>query len=56
MTVKTLWTCPNFGKTVAGEEIFAGDPIVNRIAHGVLHEICLLGDLDIPDLDENDHA
>jgi len=49
--MKVIWSCLNFGKCVAESEINVGDPIINKISPGVLHEITLLSGLDIPDLE-----
>lgn len=53
LPIKILWACTNFGVTATEEDIFAGEPIRNEIAHGVLHEICLISKLDIPNLERD---
>lgn len=52
--MKTIFCCTNFGQEICEEEINAGDPIRYEIAAGPLHEICLLDQLHIPDLDQNE--
>jgi len=51
--MKTQYVLLNFGKTVLKEPVEAGDPITNVLVDGVLREICLLDDLDIPNLDKD---
>ena len=52
LTVKIIWSCPSFDTFVNSERIYKGDMIAYAPARGVLHEICLVTKLDIPDLDE----
>ena len=52
--MKTIFCCTNFGQEICDEEINAGDAIRYEIAAGPLHEICLLDNLHIPDLDNDE--
>lgn len=52
MPVKTIWQCVSFGTTVSKEEIYEGEPVQVKLPIGILHEICLLSNLDIPDLED----
>lgn len=54
MKVVTHWACTHFGMTVLSEDTHSGDMLRNEIAHGVLHEICLIDKLDIPDLEADE--
>ena len=48
----TIYCCTNFDKEIASAEIHVGDAIRYEIAEGPLQEICLINDLDIPNLDQ----
>lgn len=50
--VKTFWACLNFAKIAYPKNLKQNDKIRDRIAAGPLHEICLLNDYDIRDLDK----
>ena len=51
MTIVTFWSCLSFGK-VSHSGVEKGDMIQNKIATGILHEISLLSNLDIRNLEE----
>lgn len=48
----TAYLLIDFGKTVYSDEVHAGDPIRNQIVYDKLHQITLLSELDMPDLDQ----
>ena len=52
MNTVILWSCLSFGKMTHEGEVLPGDMIVNKIATGILHEISLLSNLDIRNLEE----
>lgn len=50
--MKVVWTCPSFGISINEEPIKMGDMITTKMPTGILHEICLVDDLDMPDLEQ----
>lgn len=48
----TAYLLIDFGKTVYSDEVHVGDPIKNEIVYDKLHQITLLSDLDMPQLEE----
>ena len=52
MDIAIEWVCLNFARTVLSRDVCAGEPIVRKWTNDILHEICLLSDLDIPDLEK----
>ncbi len=53
LDTKIIWACVNFGVMIH-EPVDVGDMIQSKIADGVLHEICLISNLDIPNIGEKD--
>lgn len=52
--IKTQYMLISFGKVVTPEPIVMGDMITNKAVFGILEQICLLCELDIPDLEAED--
>jgi len=48
----TIFYCTYFDKKIADAEIHVGDAIRYEIAEGPLHEICLIDNLEMPNLDQ----
>ena len=49
--MKTVYLLLTFGVSFTKEAIYAGEPVVNKIVNGVLSEVYMLDDLEIPDLE-----
>lgn len=49
----TAYLLIDFGKTVYSDEVHAGDMIKNEIIHDKLHQITLLSELNMPQLEED---
>jgi len=54
--IKTQYFLLPFGKTITLEPICAGDAIRNEVVSGKLECICMLDNLDIPDLEAEDDS
>jgi len=50
--MKIQYVLINFGKTFLKDPVEDGDPITNVIVDGVLREICILENLEMPNLDQ----
>ena len=50
--IKTIYFLVNFGKSFLPEAVEAGDPVKHEMVDDVLQEICILSDLDIPNLED----
>jgi len=49
--MKTIWECTSFGESVYEGNITMGESVCRELARGILHEICLVSDLNIMDLE-----